>query len=97
MAARRLSGEGITKFIKLQLSPFLTSSLASSFAHLSHHHAQIKLFFKLFGLITGQFNYMASYLLPDITVVVEIILAYPLMAVNYLIFVEHPAPEIDMI
>jgi hypothetical protein len=93
MAAQRLSVRGITKFAKLQLSPSSTSPLASPLAYPSHHHAQNQAFFNLFGLITGQFNYAAPQLLPGTTVVVETTLAYPPVAVNFQVFVEHPLPE----
>jgi hypothetical protein len=55
---------------------------------------QVKLFIDLFGLITGQFNYAAPWLLPGITVVVETTFAYPPVAVNFQVFVEQTPPEI---
>jgi len=58
---------------------------------------QVKVFIDLFGLITGQFNYAAPWLLPGITVVLETTFAYPpRVAVNFHVFVEQP-PEIDMV
>lgn len=93
MIAQRLSVRGITKTAKLQLSLLQHSS----HSHHHHYHTQNEAF-NLLGLINGQFNYAAMHLLPGTTVVVQTILAYPPVAVNFQVFVEHPpAPGADVV
>jgi hypothetical protein len=45
---------------------------------------------------TGEFIYAAPHILPSTPVAVEITLAYPPIAVNFQVFVEHPR-EIEMV
>jgi len=57
----------------------------------------IKLSLNLFGLFTGEFIYTAPHVLPGTPVAVEITLAYPPIAVNFQVFVEHPPCEIELV
>lgn len=56
---------------------------------------KVKLFLKLFGLITDPFNYTAPHILIDVTVIMKIMLTYPRVAINCQMFIEHP--EIELI